>query len=54
MGSVVQLSAYRRPRPPAVPGETRPVVPVEADIVILPVVRIARGEAPPPVGAAKG
>ena len=61
MGSVVQLSAYRRPR--AAPGAatrriraaepTSPPAPVEAEIVILPVVSIVRGEQPP-AGAAQG
>ncbi|MDF2996340.1 MAG: hypothetical protein K0R27_1977 [Xanthobacteraceae bacterium] len=54
MGSVVQLSAYRRPRPePAAAQPTPPAAPVEAEIVILPVVRIVRGE-PAPVEVAQG
>lgn len=42
MESVVQLSAYRRPRPAPQPAGQRQTV--EAAIVILPVVRIVRGE----------
>lgn len=53
MGSVVQLSAYRRRRSAAAPVPCPPPVPVEAEIVILPVVSIVRDELPP-VGAAKG
>lgn len=54
MGSVVQLSAYRRLRPePAAAQPTPPAGTVEAEIVILPVVRIVRGD-PVPVEAAQG
>jgi hypothetical protein len=58
MGSVVQLATYRRPRATraAATGKLEPAspsAPVEAEIVILPVVRIVRGELPP-AGAAQG
>jgi predicted dinucleotide-binding enzyme len=61
MGSVVQLATYRRPRAEqaAVKRKIRavepasPSAPAEAEIVILPVVRIVRGELPP-AGAAQG
>jgi hypothetical protein len=61
MGSVVQLATYRRPRAAQAAATrkiravepTSPSAPVEAEIVILPVVRIVRGELPP-AGAAQG
>jgi hypothetical protein len=61
MGSVVQLATYRRPRaaPAAATRKIRavepasPSAPIEAEIVILPVVRIVRGELPP-AGAVQG
>lgn len=57
MGSVVQLSTYRRPRAaraaaPPIPRAASPAAPVEAEIVILPVVTIIRGLLP--IEAAQG
>jgi hypothetical protein len=58
MGSVVQLSAYRGTQTTATRRiravqPAMPPAPVEAEIIILPVVRIVRGELPP-AGAAQG
>lgn len=57
MGSVVQLSTYRRPRAapaaaPATPRAAASAAALEAEIVILPVVTIIRDL--PPIEAAQG